>query len=156
LAIASIALAIVAFNGQDWYLGFRLKVLCEREAGVKVYETADLPSSYDKGPYGRLWDQQMPTGRPDGSWFGRTSDNAYRKITTVTYIVGQKPRDYEQGNTLSRWHVEIYRWPDKKLMGEQITFVHHYSCLLCSAPAPHRACPRDNNDLTFSVFQGRR
>ena len=153
LLIALVTVLIVMLKGEYWYLGFQMSRQCEKEAGIKIYETVELPRSSPIGQYRLFWAQSMPSGRPDGSWFSRTSDDAYRMIWTTTYLIGTKPRDYEQGNTLSKSHTGIYRWSDKKLLGEEIYFVHHYSCLFCDAPAPHRTCRSNKIDLTTAVFK---
>lgn len=105
---------------ERYALDRQMEELCKVDGGVKVYETVALPSTlYDKygvlihGPWLRM---------PEDADFYRIGDDDYRVITKRTYMVGRNARPSEGEGQLVRVHVTVYRWRDRHLLGESISY----------------------------------
>jgi hypothetical protein len=97
-----------------------MEELCKKDGGTKVYEPVTLPASYFD-PDGRLrLSQSMPWGS-DGD-FRRVGEDEFRIITTKVYLVGKDADPAKGEGSLARWHVAVYRWADRKLLGESIEY----------------------------------
>lgn len=135
----------------------RMEALCRQDGGVRVYESVVLPASYFNNLGGVRTHSSMPTGRTDGSWFSRIGDDEYRVISTQTYIVGKKRLGYESDESLVRSHTGIYKWPEQRLLGEEVMYHHGYGTRFSFGFQPGGAhCPTPRGNLYSSVFPQRR
>ena len=93
--------------GQKWMLDRQVRELCEKDGGVRVYETVKLPAEkFNK--YGQV--------------------NFYRPIDGENalgpeYVWKWNLRYYRKGNpSFYRSHIQIYRKSDGKLLGESVSY----------------------------------
>jgi hypothetical protein len=98
----------------------QMQELCKKDGGVKVYETVTLPAAYFEDG-GRLKQGPMMRLGADDH-FQRIGDDEYRVITTRTYIVGNGADPTKGEGNLIRWQTQVYRWSDKRLLGESVEY----------------------------------
>lgn len=135
---------------ERWALDRQMEELCKKDGGIKVYETVTLPaSSYNRalrsGPL-------MPVA--EDSWFVRIGPaDDYRHYTHREYIVGKGARHERGEGSLSRVHESIYRWPEKRLLGESVRYSRGGGDGFTFGFQPSGAsCPHLTQDLTQSIF----
>jgi hypothetical protein len=132
----------------------QMQALCKVDGGVRVYDSVALPASYFNNLGGVRDHSSMPTGRTDGSWFSRIGDDEYRVITTRTYVAGQPSLGYNSGESLVRSHTGIYRWPENRLIGEEVTYEHGYGTRFSFGFQPGGThCPKERRNLYAAVFR---
>ena len=149
LALAAIS-TFVLFGCERWELDRKMEELCKKDGGIKVYETVTLPSSsynqaLQSGPL-------MPVA--EDSWFVRIGPgDDYRHYTRREYIVGKGARHERGEGSLSRVHQAIYRWPDKRLLGESVQYDRSGGAGFTSGFQPGgKSCPHLTGGLYQSVF----
>lgn len=93
--------------GVKWWFDRQVRELCAKDGGVKVYEPVKLPTErFDK--WGMV-DFYRPT----------QGENALG----TDYIFRLDVHYYQRGNPeMSRWHYQIIRRSDNKLLGETILY----------------------------------
>ena len=132
----------------------KMKALCKLDGGVRVFESVTLPDSYFENVGGGVrTHSSMTTGRTDGSWFSRIGDDEYRVIWTETFIVGRKSLGYDHEESLVRSHTGIYKWPEKRLLGEEVSYHHGYGTRFSFGFQPGgSSCPTPRGSLLAGVF----
>lgn len=103
----------------------QMEELCQKDGGAKVYEAVTLPASYFEH------DGRLRLGPPlalgvsspaESAKFRRVGDDEFRVITTRKVLVGVTANPAQGGGQLIRLHWAAYRWPDRKLLGEQVEY----------------------------------
>jgi len=123
--------------GETWSLDRQVRALCEKDGGVKVYETVPLsPESLERlGKYGGI---QIPVKS-----MKKPSDKYYFEHTSYYYVKGNP--------SMWRSHYQLFRQRDGKLLGESIRYSRRGGGL----PGPwHESsfgCP-DELSATASIF----
>ena len=132
-----------------------MESLCKIDGGVRVLESVTLASSYFRENSSEVrTHSSMPTGYTDGSTFSRIGNYEYRVISTRTYIVGRKSLSDSSSESLVRLHTGIYKWPEKRLLGEEVTYFHNYSSTFSYGhPTPGASCPTTRERLLEGVFR---
>lgn len=131
-------------------LDAEVKRLCAVDGGIKVYETVRLSpetlAKFTKYKYGSMPIPPIENMNPQ--------DDFYYKLTTQ-YLY-KNGSDYE-GTNLVRYHYELYRSQDNKLLGEAISYTRRGG----DVPGPwhpsHFTCPAPTLSLferVFSIPQG--
>jgi hypothetical protein len=152
VAYVFVVLLLAACTNAD--IERQMQTLCKQDGGVRVFESVVLPSSYYENTGAVHTHSAMPTGRTDGSWFSRIGDDEYRVIHTQTYIVGKKPMGYVSDESLVRSHTGIYKWPEKRLLGEEVIYYHGYGSRFSFGFQPGLShCPTNRENLVAGVFR---
>lgn len=146
------ALLVAGCHSAD--IARKMEVLCKRDGGVRVFESVTLPASYfEKFGGGVRTHSPMPTGNTDGSWFSRIGDDEYHVILTRSFIVGKQSNGYDHEESLVRSHTGIYKWPEKRLLGEEVTYDHGYGTRFSFGFQPGgTTCPTPRGNLFAGVF----
>jgi len=138
LCIAALLGLLWLAAGEKWLADRRVRELCAKDGGVKVYETINLPTDrFDK--YGQI---RIPDKR------NATSDDEYY-TEWITQII-------KEGNpSIRRDHFLLFRKSDQKLLGEAVS----YARLGGDMPGPWHGsslrCPDQADDVSLErrVFQ---
>lgn len=149
----TLLLAVAVLTGCERYeLDRQMQGLCKKDGGIKVYETVTLPrSSYTQD--GALQaGRQMPITQ--NSWFVRIGhDDSYRLYVRDERIVGKGARHDRGEGSINRVHEAIYRWPDKRLLGESVWYARSGGDGFTFGFQPSgKSCPHITRDLAQSVF----
>jgi hypothetical protein len=149
IAMPLVALAVLPLAGcERWALDRQMEELCERDGGVKVYETVTLPA----GDFDRFG---TPLGRylkPDTAPDERLGPD-YRYVQKAEILVDKNASGERGKGRLDRWYFAIYRRADDKLLGEKILYQRGGGDLFTLGFEPSRkACPSPSPDLAQSVF----
>ena len=151
IAVQFAAVALVGCHSRA--IDRQMNALCRIDGGMKVYEPVKLPASYYESS-GRLRVQaSMATGQTDGSWFSRIGNDEYRVVVTDTYLVGARPLGEAYDETLVRTHIRIYKWPEQRLLGEDVSYRHGYGTRFSFGFQPGGThCPEKRANLQAAVF----
>lgn len=105
--VVLLALVFTFYEGRKAYWDYRVKEMCERDGGIKVYDTVTLP--VDKF---NEWGQPN-FYKPD------EGDNALGR----EYIFRSKVSFYRKGNPqVARYRIQVIRRDDGKLLGESVSY----------------------------------
>lgn len=147
LNLIAMLLAVLALAGCEKYaLDRQMEELCEKDGGVKVYETVTLPPE--------MFDQW---GDPFPGWRGRKPedrlgpDYLYEKETTHI----KRGDAFKGEGELRRTVVRIYRRSDRKLMGEAVAYGRSGGDFIPFAHPSSKHCPiykTDDEWVIKSVF----
>lgn len=151
--MATVLSALVLMGCHSAKMERQLHTLCTLDGGMRIYESATLPATYFDKFGGVITHDSMPTGRADGSWFSRIGHDEYRFVITLTYVAGKKSLGYDQEEALVRSHEGIYKWPEKRLLGEQVMYSHGYGTRFSFGFQPGGShCPLKRENLFAAVF----
>ena len=159
-SVATITLAAVLLLNlagcERWALDRQMEELCKKDGGVKVYETVTLPATYFEHS-GRLKvSQSMAYGvssEREETQFQRVGDDEYRIITKRQILAGATANPERGEGRLVRLHWAIYRWPDRKLLGEQVEYRRVGGDSFTFGFHPSSAsCPRVDRDVQQIAF----
>jgi hypothetical protein len=139
-------LAWVLFGGEKMFLDYKVKRLCAKDGGVKVYETVKLPPEKFN-----QWGQ-VNFYRPDQGENALGSDYVFKQETHLY----RKGKDYSFEATMGRWYYAVIRRSDKKVLAETVIYGRGGGDL----PGPWHpssfSCPENNqagpNALLYAVF----
>ena len=132
---------------EKYELDRQMEALCKKDGGVCVYETVELPKSQfnDLGsPFSKEYSQAKRQEDRLGS--------DYRFVTNVEIL---KDGDALKGQgELMRFHEQIFRRSDGKLLGESMLFGRSGGDFIAFAHPTSDSCPRQQNTMTLikSVF----
>ncbi len=91
--------------GEKWLLDRHVRELCEKDGGIRVYETVTLPvDRFDKYGAMRIHTKQD----------AKSSDEYYYESSMIYFKKGN-PEVWQS-------HYKVYRQFDKKLLGESISY----------------------------------
>ena len=130
---------------EKWQLDRQMEELCKKDGGVRVYETVKLPPE--------MFDQ---SGDPFPGWRGRPSSerlgNDYEYLFGVEYLVKGDPLK-GQGE-LMRFHIQIIRRADIKLMGESVSYGRSGGDFIAFPHPTSKGCParQSDSDVIRQVF----
>lgn len=123
-------------------LDHRLNELCEKDGGVRVYETISLPPS--------MFDQW---GDPFPGWRGREFEDRlgpdYRFVAETEYLKSGDP--FKGEGRLDRSVTKIFRRSDNKLLGEAISYGRSGGDLIAFAHPSSRSCPIYKDDSEWVI-----
>ena len=142
------ALTLLGLEGCERYaLDTKMALLCNKNGGIKVYETVELsPTDFD-----------AVTGyRGGGDWKNRESFYGpnFRFVEKEEILVGTPDGPLSGRGRLSRHYSAIYRRSDNKLLGESIIYGRTGGDLFTFGMGPSSSvCPRLAVDLSQSVFK---
>lgn len=138
-SIAVLFLPLLVSDGVKYYYDARVREMCAKDGGVRVYETAPLTQNLiDKA--GRIWIPDKERMKPTDKYYYESEDHYYR-----------------QGNpTLLQSRYRIIRRTDGKVLGESIFYGRgggdlpgpwHESSFTCPNPI-------QSPGLETSIFKG--
>ena len=108
----------VALGGcERWALDRQMEELCQKDGGIKVYETVTLPAS-DFSNIGQPLARYQQTARTEEELFGPD----YKYVVKRDFILGPYARADRGEGQLTRWHQAIYRRSDGRLLGEAVRY----------------------------------
>lgn len=107
LLLAALAATFLFYEGRKAYLDYRVRDLCAKDGGVKVYETVKLPADeYDRYKRRNWTLPDMAQARPEDKYYVETDRSYYRK-----------------GNPeMSRKQHRIIRRSDGKVLAELVRY----------------------------------
>ena len=139
--------ALLLSGCEKYELDRRMEELCKKDGGVRVHETVELPKNQfnDLGsPFSKEYAQAKRQEDRLGS--------DYRFVTNVEIL---KDGDALKGQgELMRFHEQIFRRSDGKLLGESMLFGRSGGDFIAFAHPTSDSCPRQQNTMTLikSVF----
>jgi len=147
-AIALIVLVLLPGCGAKYAADKELQVLCEKDGGIKVYETVTLPKS-----------QFDETGMPRGkNWNGidmpsKLDPDYYQSSWTEILKKGDPLKGEVQ---MSKYLTNIRRQSDRKLLAVSIKYGRtggdsYFSLLLGGHPSG-KLCPDSTKNIIETVF----
>lgn len=127
-------LAWLLFEGDKHLADAKVRRLCEIDGGIKVYETVKLPpEKFNK------WGQVNFYNPTQG-------DNALGS----TYLYSSKEEYLQRGNPrVIRYHIQVVRKSDEKLLGESISYVRGGGDLPNPGNGSSFHCPRAWGDIAL-------
>jgi hypothetical protein len=146
-AVLVVVLALGTSGCERWRLDRQMESLCQKDGGIKVYETVTLPAS-EFGPTGEpRFSRRVPgTARED------ILGPEYRYGSNREILVGDAQPKHGTGQ-LVRLHWTIHRRSDNKLLGEQTEYRRSGGDLFTFGFQPGNAsCPRFERDVEQLVF----
>ena len=116
--LVTLAGLTVALGGcERWALDRQMEELCQKDGGIKVYETVTLPAS-DFSNIGQPLARYQQTAQSEQDRFGPD----YRYVSKREVLVGKDANPERGEGRLVRVYTAIYRRSDNKLLGEQIWY----------------------------------
>lgn len=116
--LVTLAGLTVALGGcERWALDRQMEELCQKDGGIKVYETVTLPAS-DFSNIGQPLARYQQTARTEEELFGPD----YKYVVKRDFILGPYARADRGEGQLTRWHQAIYRRSDGRLLGEAVRY----------------------------------
>lgn len=143
--IAWLAVGLLNSGCEKYALDRQMEDLCEKDGGVKIYETVTLPAE--------LFDQW---GDPFPGWRGRPSEERlgpqFRYEWKIIEI--KKGNALKGEGELKRFEVRIFRRSDGKLLGEGVSFGRSGGDFIAFAHPTSRSCPegQSESDVIRRVF----
>ena len=154
-SVAAIPLAAISLftlaGCERWALDRQMEELCKKDGGVKVHEKATLPAAYFEHD-GRLKvSQSMAYG--EDARFLRVGDDDYRILTKTVYVSGKDADPAKGEGSLTRVQVTVYRWKDKRLLGESVEYWRGGGDGFTFGFQPSsNVCPQPRVDIVQSVL----
>jgi hypothetical protein len=146
-SIAAVALLGLA-GCERWELDRQMGELCNKDGGVKVYETVMLPAS-EFSDTGQPLARYIPLSKSDADYLGPD----YRYVQKQEILVGKSADIEKGGGRLTRWYVAIYRRSDERLLGESISYGRGGGDGFTFGFQPSgKYCPKPRPNLISAVF----
>lgn len=125
IARIAVALIFILIPTGDAIVGrIYLHHLCSTEAGVKVYQTVELPSEY--------WDAQ------GGPRFFAANGFVDMKLLPNRYQWHSRDEPYiDSVIKIEKWRWQLIDNETKNVLGERITYMRHFGWLNRFSPAPN-------------------
>ena len=153
VAITLAAILLLTLVGcERWALDRQMEELCKKDGGIKVYEAVILPATFYV-QHGELRSgPNMPVAQD--AWFVRIGlDDNYRLYVHDERIVGKEARHDRGEGSLNRVHEAIYRWPEKRLLGEAVWYARNGGDWFTLGFQPSgKSCPHFTRGLAQSIF----
>ena len=125
--------------GETWLADQKVKELCAKDGGVKIYEKVKLPAERFN-----QWGQILI---PDEKNYTHLNDEYYYEWHNKYYEKNKNPEWVEnhrdQSIEITRSHFKLYRKLDKKILGEAISYGRRGGGLSGSWAEPSFRCPSD-------------
>lgn len=137
-AVCVVFLVPLLTSCEKYQLDRQMEELCKKDGGVKIYETVKLPPE--------MFDE---SGYPFPGWRDRlhkedrlSKDYLYVEETTV--LKDGDPFAYEGKGRLSKWHIQIIRRSDQKVLGEATGYSRTGGDFWSPHPSSNH-CPTNGN-----------
>lgn len=139
------AILLFTLVGCERYaLDRQMEDLCQKDGGVKVYETVTLPAA----EFEAIWTYAR-TARSEGDYYGPN----YRFVSTREILVGKDAKPETGQGQLGRLYWAIYRRSDNRLLGEQVEYRRSGGDFLTLGFQPSNAsCPRVDRGIANTIF----
>lgn len=124
---------------EKYALDRQMEELCQKDGGIRVYETVKLPAS--------MFDQN---GDPFPDWRNRSVENrlgpSYRFVREETYLKQGNPVNGE--GQLLRLSWKVIRKSDEKLLGEAVRYGRSGGDFILLGHFSSKGCPPQLGDAT--------
>ena len=149
LTVLTSTISFVALVGcERWALDRQMDVLCQKDGGVKIYETVTLPAN-EFSNVGQPLARYQQLARSDADLLGPD----YRYVEEREIVAGAHAKAENGEGQLTRWHHAIYRRIDNHLLGEYVRYNRSGGDGFTFGFQPSgKNCPEPINDLAQSVF----
>ena len=124
--------------GETWLADQKVKELCAKDGGVKVYETVKLPAErFDEFNQFRVSNKLYM--KPSDEYFWEDDSQFYEKNKNPEWVENHRDQSME----IIRSHYKFYRNLDNKLLGEDVSYIRrggglpgpwHGSSFMCPDP----------------------
>lgn len=147
LGLILLALAYFGFcEARKAYWDHQVKLMCEKEGGIKVYERMPIPREYiDKDGLIRIRSKPKNPAHP----------LAFEATPTDTFYYEWIEESIKQGGlAVGRHNLKVYRASDKKVLGSMIVYSRSGGDFPTFAHPSSISCPDIQNrpDLLNSIF----
>lgn len=131
--LAFLVLATVGFfEGRKAYWDYRVREMCAKDGGIKIYEVVELPA--DKF---NEWGQPNFYKPTQGK---ESLGSGYVFLSEISY--------YRKGNPqVARYHIQVIRHVDGKLLGESISYGRGGGDIPSPSYGSSFHCPKEYGDI---------
>ena len=129
--------------GETWLADQKVKELCAKDGGIKVYETVKLPAErFDE--FGQFRVLPKLYMKPSDEFFWEDDSQFYEKNKNPEWVENHRDQSME----IIRSHYKLYRKLDNSLLGEAISYIRrggglpgpwHESSFICSGPTEQKS-----------------
>jgi hypothetical protein len=139
------AALLLGLSGCERYaLDRQMEELCKKDGGIKVYEKVTLPAQ----EYEALW-KFVRTQADSSDYYGPD----YRYAMSQKILVGKDANPGRGQGRLVRWHQQLYRSSDQRILGESVFYARGGGDFFTFGLQPSiKNCPVGMPDLAQSIF----
>lgn len=127
-----IAATFVFFEGRKAYWDYRVREMCEKDGGIKVYETVKLPPE-KFNEWGQINFYQPTQG-------AMALGAEYGFLSGIYYYRKDSPQ-------IVRYHIQVTRRSDGKLLGKSISYGRGGGDLSSPSYGSSFHCPKEYGDI---------
>lgn len=129
-----LAATVLFFEGRKAYWDYRVREMCAKDGGVKVFETVKLPSE-KFNEWGQINFYRPTQGE-------RSLGPEYVFLSDVYHYRKSNPQ-------VARYHIQVFRRSDGKLLGESISYGRGGGDLPSPSHGSGFHCPKEYGDIPF-------
>lgn len=146
--IAAIGLVFMLIGCERWELDRKMEALCNKDGGIKVYETVTLPASEFSNigqPLARFAQQAASIEDSLGPDF--------RYVIQKEILVGAQANLESGRGRLERIHEVVYRRKDSRILGEYVWYARGGGDGFTFGFQPSSEyCPKPGSSLINSIY----